>query len=73
MRINKEDKIRTTITLEKEIVDELMYRTKTKSKASAVREAINEYIRQDKIKKIRAKKGKLAFDMTAEEIRYSER
>ncbi|GAH24331.1 unnamed protein product, partial [marine sediment metagenome] len=43
------------------------------SKASAVREAINEYLRRKKIEKIKSMKGKMEFDLTAEEIRHYER
>ena len=65
--------MRTTITIEHEIVKELLKETKAKSKASAVKEAIRDYIRRAKIKKIRSLKGKLEFDMTADEIRHHER
>ena len=65
--------MRSTITIEKDILDELLKETKTKSKVSAVREAINEYLRRKKIERIKSMKGKLEFDLTAEEIRHYER
>ncbi|MFO7979928.1 MAG: type II toxin-antitoxin system VapB family antitoxin [Candidatus Aminicenantes bacterium] len=65
--------MRTTVTIEKEIMDKLMRQTKAKSKASAVREAISEYLKKEKKEKIMAMKGQLKFDMTAEEIRHNER
>lgn len=65
--------MRATVTLDKEILDELVKETGVKSAASAVREAISEYLKQRKIEKIKAMKGKLKFDKTAEDLRHYER
>jgi len=65
--------MRTTVTIEHEVIEELLKETKAKSKASAVKEAIREYLMRAKIEKIKAMKGKLAFDKTADEIRHHER
>ena len=65
--------MRSTITIEKEILDKLLKETKAKSKATAVKKAIHEYLRRKKIEKIKSMKGKLEFDLTAEEIRHYER
>jgi len=65
--------MRATVTIEKDKLDMLMKATKSKSKASAVKIAINEYLRKRKIEKIKSMKGKLEFDMTADEIRHRER
>lgn len=65
--------MRTTITIEHEIIEELLKETKAKSKASAVKEAIGDYLRRAKIEKIKSMKGRLAFDMTADRIRHEER
>jgi len=65
--------MRATVTIEKDKLDDLMKETKSKSKASAVKIAINEYLKRKKIDKIKSMKGKLEFDMTADEIRHSER
>ena len=65
--------MRATVTIEKEILDELVRESGHKSKASAVKAAISEYLRRKKIEKIRAMKGKLNFDVPAEEIRHYER
>ena len=64
--------MRTTITLEKEILDDLMKETKDKNKASAVKKVIKEFLRQRKIEKIKAMKGKLKFNLSADEIRHYE-
>jgi hypothetical protein len=65
--------MRATVTIEKDKLDNLMKETKSKSKASAVKIAINEYLKRKNIEKIKAMKGKLQFDMTADEIRHRER
>jgi hypothetical protein len=65
--------MRTTITVEKKKIDELKDATGAKSARGAVIIAINEYLRQKKIEKIIQAKGKLEFDLTAEEIRHYER
>ena len=65
--------MRSTITIEKDILDELLKETKAKSKASAVKEAIREYIKRGKVERIKSMKGKLEFDLTADEMRHHER
>lgn len=65
--------MRTTITIEKEILDVLLKETKARSKANAVRTAVREYLRRKKIEKIKSMKGRLEFDLTAEGIRHYER
>ena len=65
--------MRTTVTLEKEAVDELLKKTKARTKASAVREAVSEYLRRSKIEEIRSLKGKLDFDSGTAETRHRER
>jgi len=65
--------MRTTVTIEKEILDELARECGSRSKAAAVKEAISEYLRQKRIEKIKAMRGKLKFDVTAEELRHYER
>jgi len=65
--------MRATVTIEKDILDELVRETKAKSKATAVKTAVREYLRRKKIEKIKSMKGKLEFDLTADEIRHYER
>jgi len=65
--------MRATITIEKEILDDLLKETKAKSKASAVRKVIDEFLRKKKIERIKEMKGKLKFDLTSNEIRHYER
>jgi hypothetical protein len=65
--------MRATVTIEKDKLDELLKETKSRSKTSAVKIAIDEYLRKKKIEKIKSMKGKLEFTMTADEIRHRER
>jgi len=65
--------MRTTVTIEKEVLEELVRETGHKSKAAAVRAALSEYLKQTRIDNIKAMKGKLRFDKTAEELRHYER
>jgi Arc/MetJ family transcription regulator len=65
--------MRATVTIDNDKLDLLMKETKSKSKASAVKIAIDEYLRRKKIEKIKSMKGKLEFNMTADEIRHRER
>lgn len=73
MRNDRSYQMRTTVTIEHEIIDELLKETKAKSKASAVKKAISDYLRRAKIEKIKSMRGRLAFDKTADEIRHDER
>mgnify|MGYP001047144923 FL=1 len=65
--------MRATVTIEKDVLDELVKATGAKSKTAAVREIIDEYMRKRKVQKILALKGKLSFELTADEIRHYER
>jgi hypothetical protein len=67
------NKMRTTVTIDQDKLDELVKETKAKSKAKAVITAINEYLRRRKIEKIREYKGKLEFEIEASRIRHDER
>ena len=65
--------MRATVTIDKNKLEILMKETKSRSKASAVRVAIDEYLRKKKIEKIKSMKGRMEFTMTADEIRHRER
>lgn len=65
--------MRATVTIEKERLDLLMKETKSKSKTSAVKIAIDDYLRKKTVEKIQSMKGRLHFTMTADEIRHRER
>jgi Arc/MetJ family transcription regulator len=65
--------MRSTVTIDNKRLNELVYETKARSKASAVNEAIREYLRRKKIERIMSMKGKLEFDMDFDEMRHRER
>lgn len=65
--------MRTTVTLDSSMVEELLKATKARSKAKAVSMAIEGYLKKRKIEKVKSMKGKLDFDISAEEIRHRER
>lgn len=65
--------MRSTVTIEKDVLDELLAETRAKSKTTAVKEAIGEYLKRRRMEKIKSMKGKLEFDLTAEELRHYER
>ena len=65
--------MRATVTIEKNVLDELVKATGAKSKSAAVKEIIDEYLRKRKVQKIMSMKGQLCFDLTADEIRHYER
>ncbi len=74
--MNKKSKgtpLRSTVTINSRDLDELLYETKARSKASAVNEAISIYLKQRKIDRIKAMKGKLAFDADLDALRHRER
>jgi len=65
--------VRSTVTIEKAMLDELLTETHAKNKTTAVKEAIADYLRRRRVEKIKSMKGKLKFDLTAEELRHYER
>jgi hypothetical protein len=65
--------MRSTVTIEEDVLDELLAETQAKSKTSAVKEAIGEYLKRRRMEKIKSMNGKLEFDLTAEELRHYER
>jgi hypothetical protein len=65
--------MRSTVTLETNVLDELVKETGAKSKTAAVGAVIGEYLLKKRIEHLLALAGKLEFDMTAEEIRHRER
>jgi Arc/MetJ family transcription regulator len=62
--------MRATVTIEKDMLDELVKATGAKTKSAAVKKIIDEYLRERKVDNIMSMKGKLTFDLTADEIRH---
>ena len=59
--------MRTTVTLDGKLVSEVLKMTAAKNKTKAVALALDEYIRRQKIDKLRALLGHVQFDMDAVE------
>jgi len=64
--------MRATVTIDKTMLDQLLHESGHKNKATAVREAVAAYLRHRKRAKIKSMKGKLQFDMTADQLRHCE-
>ena len=62
--------MRATVTIEKDLLDELVKATGEKTRSAAVRKVIDEYLRKRRVEKIMSMKGKLSFDLTADKIRH---
>jgi hypothetical protein len=65
--------MRSTVTIEKDVLDRLLKETKSRSKAAAVKTAIDEYLRRRKIESIMSMKVKLEFDLSTDDIRHNDR
>lgn len=65
--------MRATVTIEKDVLDELVKATGARTKSAAVKAIIDDYLRKRKIQRIMSMKGKLSFELTADEIRHYER
>ncbi len=65
--------MRTTVTLDNQTLTVLQQVSGARSKAKAVMVAIQEYLRRRQMEKITTLKGKIKFDLTADEIRHAQR
>ncbi len=65
--------MRTTINIEKEELTQLLIATHLKNKSKAVRIAIEEFLRKERLKKIDLLRGSLFFDTTILEARHNAR
>mgnify|MGYP001610369433 FL=1 len=63
---------RTTITLPKSLLEELMSELEAKSKTEAVVKAIKDEIRSKKREKIKAMAGKMEFVKSADKLRHED-
>jgi len=61
---------RSTVTLPKDILDELLRVTKAKTKAEAVRIAVADEIRSRKIETIKKMAGQIKFSKGAKDLRH---
>ena len=62
----------TTVTLDSEIVQAVQQATKQKSKASAVRMALNEYLRRQKLRQLASLAGTVELRYANDELEAME-
>jgi uncharacterized metal-binding protein len=65
--------MRTTLTLDSNILTKLKKYTHVKTKSKSVIIAIESYIKRKKLEEIIKLKGKINFDKEADELRHYER
>lgn len=65
--------MRTTINIEKEELALLLNATHLKNKSKAVRVAIEEFLRRERLRKIDLSRGDFSFDETVLEARHHAR
>lgn len=65
--------MRTTINLEKEELAHLLAATNLKNKSKAVRIAIEEFLRKERLKKIDSLRGDFSFNKAIIEARHNAR
>ena len=65
--------MRTTVTLDNQLIRTLQEVSGAQTKAKAVVTAIRDYLQRKQIVRIKQLKGRLKFDLTAEEIRHAQR
>ena len=64
--------MRTTITIDDAIFGELMRFTQAKTRTEAINRALSEWLRRQKIEKLKALRGKLEFAGDLDELRRLE-
>ena len=65
--------MRTTLDVDRKLLDEVVETTGERSKSAAVNRALEEYVRRTKIDELRAMAGKILLDDTREEQREAGR
>jgi Arc/MetJ family transcription regulator len=69
MHIQKEDIMRTTLDLPKELVEEAMKATNINTKTKVIIAALEQLIRKSKISEIKNYKGQVDLDIDLNELR----
>ena len=64
--------MRTTISLEKKIFEDLMAFTDARTKTEAVNRAVAEWVRRKRIDRFRALRGKITWEGDIQDIRKAE-
>jgi len=61
--------MRTTITIDDTLFADLMKLTEAKSRSEAVRQAISDWVRRQRIERLKKLRGKLELDVDIDEMR----
>lgn len=64
--------MRTTITIDDNLFAELMTATQAKTRTEAIHRAVSEWLRWQKIERLMALRGKVAFEGNLEDLRNLE-
>lgn len=64
--------MRTTITIDDDLMTQLMQTTGESSPAKALRQAVQDYVRQARVKKLLALRGQVALEDNWQELRALE-
>ena len=64
--------MRTTLNLDETLLKDLMAVTKAKTKTEAIHHALSEYVRREKLRRLKALSGKIRFDLTWQEMEAQE-
>jgi len=64
--------MRTTLNLDEALIKELMAATNAKTKTEAIHEALTEFVRRRKLKRLKALSGKIHFDLGWKEMEAQE-
>ena len=62
----------TTITIADTIFGELMRFTQAKTRTDAINQALSEWVRRQKLEKLKALRGKIRFDAEIDDLRQLE-
>lgn len=63
---------RSSVLIESDVLEELVAVTRTKTKAAAVRLAVDELLRREKLRRVQQAVGTMHFCETAEELRHGD-
>lgn len=64
--------MRTTVTMSDEIVSDLMRFTEARTRTEAVNQAVEEWVRQERIRRLRTLRGRLSVESGSERLRDAE-
>ncbi|CAN5592972.1 MAG: type II toxin-antitoxin system VapB family antitoxin [Rubrobacter sp.] len=64
--------MRTTVTMSEEVASDLMRFTEARTRTAAVNRAVEEWVRQERLRRLRSLRGKLPVEAGSERLREAE-